>query len=305
MMGLVKNAHRIIFNRRSKPLTRSQLHEALDQKIGKWVRNTCTWRPGWHIGDYRLVVFDIQIDTNVSVYVQLWSEPLEPVLCEVSSGKWNPPADVWLAGERSNRIRGLGFEIGGRADNFQREFPAKSLTDLRRLTRTIVDILYAGFDYTGMQPLRVVADAGSRTTPALTLNSVTPEDVAKAFAARSYSMQSKVDDEDAHVLRLITRGTVTTVHLIDRVPDNNLFRTAIASCELPPVDESFAELADVVDKLHVEPDVRRMVLQFDGGVTEEWLSNRIDNWTGMLVEHQREVRKARKALRGKAVQGVH
>jgi hypothetical protein len=74
---------------------------------------------------------------------------------------------------------------------------------------------------------------------------------------------------------------------------------------LPPVDEGFAELEGVVDKLHMEADVRRMVLQFDGGVTERWLSNRIDNWTGMLVEHQREVRKARKALRGKAAQGVH
>ena len=76
--------------------------------------------------------------------------------------------------------------------------------------------------------------------------------------------------------------------------------TAIVSCELPPVDESFAQLEGIVDKLHIEPDLRRMVLQFDGGVTEEWLSNRIANWTGMIVEHQAEVRKARKTIRGKS-----
>jgi hypothetical protein len=104
---------------------------------------------------------------------------------------------------------------------------------------------------------------------------------------------------------MVTRGTLTTVHLFDRVPDNNLFRTAIASCELPPVDDSFAQLKGVVDELHIEPDVRRMVLQFDGGVTEQWLSSRIDNWTGMIVEHQREVRKTRKAVRGKTATRVH
>jgi hypothetical protein len=154
MMRLVKDSIQTVLKRRSTPLTREQLHAALDSIIEKWVRTTCGWRRGWHIGDYRFTVFGIDIDANVGVYVQLWSEPLEPVLCEVSSGKWNPPADVWLAGERSDRIKALGFEIGGRAENFQREFPGNSPTDLRRLARTIVDILYAGFDYRGLQTLR-------------------------------------------------------------------------------------------------------------------------------------------------------
>ena len=109
MMCHMKDIEQVIFKRRSRPLTRPKLHAALDRIVEKWVRQTCAWKPGWHIGDYRFLVFNIDIDAKVSVYVQLWSEPLEPVQCEVSSGKWNPPADVWLAGERSDWIRALGL----------------------------------------------------------------------------------------------------------------------------------------------------------------------------------------------------
>jgi hypothetical protein len=56
------------------------------------------------IGDHKFVCFSIDVARETRMYVQFWSEPLEPVLWEVSSGKWNRPADKWLAGERSERV---------------------------------------------------------------------------------------------------------------------------------------------------------------------------------------------------------
>jgi hypothetical protein len=298
-------SQQIIFKARTKPLPLARLRAALEPALIERIAATCTWGDDWHVGDYRFVVFNIDVDAKVSVYVQLWSEPLEPVVCEVSSGRWNPPADEWLAGERSERIGAFGFEIGGRADNFQRECVLDSPAARRRLARTIVDVMWAGFDYRGTQPLTAKGLAGSRTGQALTIRSVTPEDLAKLFVLAGYHLADGTDDEDAPVLRLVTRGVSTTVHFIDRVPDQNLFETAIMSCELGPVDESFLALKGVADEVHIEPDGRRMVLQFDGGVTQEWVSRRIGNWTRMIVEHRREVRKARKALRATRASVVH
>ena len=73
---------------------------------------------GCPLSDHRFVVFSIDIAPKVQAYLQFWSEPGEPVKWEVSSGRWSPPADKWLAGERSRRIAGFGFEIGGQAENF-------------------------------------------------------------------------------------------------------------------------------------------------------------------------------------------
>ncbi|MBA2303562.1 MAG: hypothetical protein H0W08_13125 [Acidobacteria bacterium] len=102
-------------------------------------------------------MFSIDVAPKVQVYVQFWSEPAEDVTWEVSSGRWNPPADRWLAGSRANRIEAFGFELDGNAENYWREVPISTPADANDIARTVVDIFYAGFDCRGRRPVKAHA----------------------------------------------------------------------------------------------------------------------------------------------------
>ena len=128
---------RIIFPASRKPMDRRDLHVALEPILRAWIRAACTWDT-LAIGDYRFVVFAIDVAPETQVYVQLWSEPFEPVLWEVSSGRWNPPADEWLAGDRAARIEAAGFTIGGNAENYHREVLVKTAADIAALAKAVV-----------------------------------------------------------------------------------------------------------------------------------------------------------------------
>ena len=126
-------------------MTRAELARRLTPLLSRWIAAACLWDDTGAIGDRRFLVFSIDPAPEVQVYVQFWSEPGEPVLWEVSSGRWNPPADQWLAGERSRRIEALGFVIGGEAENYQRHVDIRSRAHARRLARAVVDVLVDGF----------------------------------------------------------------------------------------------------------------------------------------------------------------
>ena len=81
-------------------MSRRELHVALEAIVRPWIRAACSW-DSLAIGDYRFVIFSMEVAPETGVYVQFWSEPMEPVVWEVSSGKWNPPADEWLAATRA------------------------------------------------------------------------------------------------------------------------------------------------------------------------------------------------------------
>jgi hypothetical protein len=290
-------------------MTRQELHSALDGLVSAWAAAACVWKAGWSLGDYRFVVFSIDVAPKTHVYVQLWSEPLEPVYWEVSSGRWNPPADKWLAGERSDRISAFGFEIGGRAENFQKEVPIQSRAELTSVARTIVDILYAGFDYRGTARLDAQICYRSRATMRQVLSSFTPEDVAKVFARHGYVLVDDNHDEDAPVLQFRIRGILTTVRFGDMIPDHHLFETAVLTCAFPAMvgGAALAGSSTSTDQAAPDDEVRNVeigaALHFTGGVTAEWLSERVAAWTAMIVAYQREIRRHKRTGR-KGVKGI-
>ena len=125
------------------PLTRDDLTTGIAGPITDLVAATCLWKDdGWQIGDYRFMVLSVHLAKGVELYVQLWSEPLEPVLWEVSSGRANPPADQAMAGEPSALVRRLGFRIAGQAKNFRREVAVANRRDAARTAAEVVAILY-------------------------------------------------------------------------------------------------------------------------------------------------------------------
>lgn len=297
-----------IFSARKKPMSPAELRRSLGPAVAAWIRSACIWDGDWAIGDHRFVVFAIDVAPRVQVYVQFWSEPEEPVSWEVSSGRWNPPADKWLAGERSDRIEAFGFEIGGNAENFQCEVKIASMADVISVARTVVDICCAGFDYRGLQPVRVTIGYESRAEVRLAYDSFTPEDLSKIATQCGFHVEVADNDEDAPVLRAVRRGITTSIHCADRVPDQHLFRQVMltSDVELPPGSAGAA--ADAVARAAGgPPDSMQLgkTLTFNGGVTVAWLMQRIQEWDAMTWSCRKEARRRGAGVRRRPRKTVH
>jgi hypothetical protein len=130
------------------------------------VSEVCRWGAfgeNWTIGDYRFVIFEFWPAKGDCLYVQLWTEPGEPVVVEVCSGAWTPPARKYIRAPQRAALRALGYEIGGRARNFEKPRTVASPLDARALARELVGILVDVFGYRGRQPLVMKYSAGGRT----------------------------------------------------------------------------------------------------------------------------------------------
>ena len=299
---------RIIFPASRKPMDRRDLHVALEPILRAWIRAAVTWDT-LAIGDYRFVVFALDVAPETQLYVQLWSEPFEPVLWEVSSGRWNPPADEWLAGERAARIEAAGFTIGGNAENYHREVLVKTAADIAALAKAVVKIFYSAFDYRGTAPIvaKLVHEGRSETNE--TFDSMTPEDLAKVFQLLGFRTEELAEEDDQDgptLLRCRKRGRDTVVELLDQVGEENLYGRLRfeAEVELPP-DERERLLQDPAAPAGAEPFASVSVVHaLSGGVTLDWLMHRIQEWDAVLTEDRRAAR-ARKRRDKVAVRERH
>jgi hypothetical protein len=234
------------------------------------------------------------------VYVQFWSEPLEPVVWEVSSGRWNPPADEWLAGERAKRIEALGFAIDGNAENYHRTVEIETAADIADVAKAVVKIFLDGFDYRGTRQIRAKMTYQGRSKAQATYDSFTPEDVSKVFAGLGFRVEEPIaqdDEEEAPVMiRCRKRGTNTVVQFDEQVGDENLYRRVrFASDVVLPEEERQRLIASHEAPEGAEPVVRISVVHpFGGGVTLGWLVERIREWDAMLAEHRRAARRGGK-----------
>jgi len=288
----------IVLPARKKELSRAELQRALAPIVATWLKATCLWDDTSAIGDHRFLVFAINVAPNVQVYVQFWSEPFEAVLWEVSSGKWNPPADKWLEGDRSRRIEAFGFEPGGEAENYQKEVDIRTPAEASRVARTVVDLMYAGFDYRGLKPVKVYTAYESRAESRFAYDSFTTDDLSKIFRGAGFKVQEVDGDEDVPVLRAVRRGITTSINPIDKVEDQQLFRRMVltADIEVPPEGLNAAREA-VVQAAGGPPDSVQVgtTLTFAGGVTVEWLVMRVQEWDQMTWRCRRDTRR-RKAI---------
>ena len=292
---------RVIFKGSRKPMDRRDLHVALEPIMQAWIRAACLWET-LEIGDYRFVVFSLEVAPETQVYVQFWSEPLEPVVWEISSGRWNPPADEWLAGERASRIEALGFPIGGKAENYHRIVRVTSAKDTAAIAKTVVRIFYSGFDYRGTAPILAKLVHEGRSETNATFDAFTIEDISKVFAGLGFRVEALVDeagDEERALIRCRNRGTDTTVELHERVGEQNLYRRLrlAANVELPEAERrELQREAGAPDG--AEPVVSISVVHpFSGGVTLAWLMERIKEWDAVLAEHRRAARRERKKVK--------
>jgi hypothetical protein len=275
----------VLYRGTKKPKTRAELQRALAPIVAGWIEATCRWDDGPAISDHRFVIFSVDIAPKVHVYIQLWSAPDEPVIWEVSSGRWNPPADKWLAGERSQRIAGFGFEIGGEAENFHKEVEISSRDDAKRIARTVVDICYDGFDYRGVQDVNGTLVYESRAVPELTYNGFTVDELRTIFEACGFKTATASDDVDAPDFQASRRGLRTSVACTDSVDDDDVYRTAMLTSDVEPAAVDVAGVRKAAGRLLEGADHTIMTLgttlTFGGGVTAVWVMERLNEWDAM------------------------
>ena len=102
---------------------------------------------------------------------------------------------------------------------------------------------------------------------------------------------------------------LTSVRFSDRVPDQHLFEAAVLSCSFASAALDQRRRLPSTSESGAENEVERIefgrALSFAGGVTAEWLSARVAEWTTMIVDYQNQVRRARRKALGDATGIVH
>jgi len=149
-------------------------------RVAAVVARTCEWGAfpeEWDVGDYRFLVLDFSPRKDVGLYVQIWTEPGEPVLIEACSGAWNPTARPYVQAPQRAALRKLGYKVGGRARNYQKHWTLSPLADARALADELLSILVDVFGYRGQRPLGMVYCSEGRTEagrvfPALAIDDV-------------------------------------------------------------------------------------------------------------------------------------
>jgi hypothetical protein len=161
--GVLRNALVPPGDRRLKP---DEARTCVIDRVAAVVSKTCDWgRPvmDWHIGDHRFLVLEFWPARNVCLYVQIWTEPDDPVLVEVCSGAWNPTARPYVGPRQRAALRRLGYAVGGRARNYQKYWTLSPLADTRALAAELVTVLVDVLGYRGRRALQTVYCSEART----------------------------------------------------------------------------------------------------------------------------------------------
>ena len=146
----------------------------------------------------------------------------------------------------------------------------------------------------------------SRAEPALTYDSFAPEDLLAILDACGFAAEVVDADESAPAIHAVRRGIRTTLVCTDRVDDEDVFHTAMltSDVEVSPelADEVRAATAPIMQRATHTVMTLGTTLMFDGGVTVEWVMQRLGEWDAMTWEARKTSRKGKRA---KADEKVH
>lgn len=307
MVGAERNhtEQEIILKPLKKPLASlEELTEACLPTLTARLWATCYWpgtmTKGWKIGDYNFMIASVQPDPESSVYVQFWSEPHERVSVEVCSGEWNPGALKYVRQRQRELIESLGFTVGGRAHNFQKQVRIETAAEAETAAREVLGIFFNVFGYRGQWPLELKWHQGERADHDLAYSSVTPEDLAKLAAHLGFDVESHSGCQP--VLRLRRGRRLFLACLSGRIPDNNLYSVVILETLITsPREINNATFERINDTLAFAQVSRRgprelvlsMPLRFDGGVTVKWMANAFQHWLAAWRTCRRLVKSTR------------
>ena len=276
-----------------------QCHRALSAQL--WM--TCCWSEngaGWKIGDYNYLVISVEPDEDTSLYVQFWSEPRERVWAEIGSGESCPGAIRYIGSAQRDALEALGYAIGGRARNYEKELGIDSAAEAEAAALEVLQIFFEVFGYRGQWALRIERHRGERADHRPVYTNLTPEDFAKVAAGAG--CQAKVTTSGDTTLVALTRGRREFLAVMDwRVAKQNLYSLVALQADLtltqPVSDQAISQVNSRFQLVKVwRTDARtvrlRMPLVLDGGVTAAWLAQSLHHWISSWRECERQLRRA-------------
>jgi len=168
-----------------RKLTRDEARGRAISAVEAVVAATCNWGvlgEDWNVGDYRFLVLEFWPAEGECLYIQLWTEPGESVVVEACSGAWTPSARKYIRTPQRAALRALGYEIGGRARNFEKRWRVTNSGGARALASELVNILVNIFGYRGRQPLLMQYCAEGRAHHEPVFNGLVIDDVRRMLA---------------------------------------------------------------------------------------------------------------------------
>jgi len=266
---------------------------------------TCRWpdAPGrCAIGDYRFAIVEFEPVPDVPLYVQLWSEPREPVLIEVSSGHSTPGALKYVWRAQRKLLEQRGFAVGGAPRNFQKETVVDSPDGAEALASETLAIFFDVFGYRGEQPLTMTLHHGSRSEQRPVHVSLTSEDFVKIAERHGFRASMITGDSVVPVVAL-EKGSFKTVAVFgSQIQRGNLFgslllRTRVRGSSSLPLPAAANNDVGCPVRFTVDGDgsvLAETSLMFDGGVTTEWVGKTLHRWRRAVRTHQHVMKHALK-----------
>jgi hypothetical protein len=178
----------LVVGRRTRFKTLDDLVARCGGRVAAALWETCGWAR-FAVGDYRFVIFSVLPDEKTDLYIQFWSEPEEPVVCEVCSGHWNAGAIKFIREPQRRAIEALGYSPGGRAGNFRKERPILTIEEAESAAREVLTIFFHVFGYRGQWPFTGSQHRGTRAAEQPVYESLTPEDFHKFAMRAGYRVQ--------------------------------------------------------------------------------------------------------------------
>ena len=186
----------LVPGRRRRPLTLEDLERACLPHLTRLVADTALWRSkdygtGWKVGDYNILIVETTVARDAMLYVQFWSEPQQPVLWEVSSGKPQPGARRFVTAHARRALREMGFELGGKVGNYGKQVGIGNRGDAASAARDVLRIHWEAFGYRGGTPLVARIIRGERAERGVFYTRFDPDDVVNLLVQNGYQAEVK------------------------------------------------------------------------------------------------------------------
>ncbi|MDX2168231.1 MAG: hypothetical protein SF182_14245 [Deltaproteobacteria bacterium] len=196
-------------------MPRSEIAARALDRMSEHLRMACAWPPAGieraaAIGDYRFYIVEFSPAPDVEIYLQIWSEPGDPVLFEVSSGYAHGPTAAYLTPRMHDALMGRGFAPGDAQHNFRKRLPVEGRADEQALAREILAILSEVLGYDGRSALRFRLHQGSRTESTHGFTAMQPGDFLRLL--HDWGVAADLANGDAPVIHANAAGVLFAAH---------------------------------------------------------------------------------------------
>ncbi len=200
------------------------------QRVCELVEEACRWRRNvvgregraWKPGDHNILVFETTAAVDAELFVQFWSEPLEPIEWQVCSGQGRPAVKALLGPQAEEELRALGFEPGADPPNYRKTVTIANTGDARAVARETLRVFVEALGYRGRTPLVARIGAGTRARRQWVHGALTPEDVQKMFR-RAGCRAVRAEAPEVPVLNVEHHGLKYSAVMYARLADSNLY----------------------------------------------------------------------------------